>query len=1096
MNLRLLVLLVGMLLVPAVVSAQNATTTGQIRGRVTQAEGAPVEGAAVVVRNTQTGLERTSTTNASGAYVLHLLPPGTYTVRVQMLGFANSETPNVNVTIGQVTTINVEMRVQAVQLGAIEVTSTRPPVNVASGAVVQNVSRAEIENLPVLGRDFTDFINLSGVVSPDPGETTGGQFSIAGQRASQTSVQIDGVDANNAFFGENRGGSRIPFVFSLESIQEFQIVTNGFDVEYGNYSGGIVNVVTRGGTNDYRGSVYGNYRSNALTGSGFLDTLNVGDYSVTQYAGSFAGPIIRDKAFFLFSIDGQRRREPQIPLQLSNYADEPAVAAEVQQFWSALESVYGVDNPGAGYAPFQTTNDAITLFGRVDWNISNAHRLSVRHNYSTYENDREFDDGFDFIYGVSRAEKIESQSHSFVTELQSVFSPTRFNVFRFQFSNEARPRQGSNIRPALIATLSNGQQIGWGGTFVGYNNDLDERKIQFVNNFTQVLGSHTMKLGVNGIFTHNRNSFLPPATGTCRGSQGAGAFCFGDIASFAAGIPRSYHFNVQEGGGGVPISEFDVREVGFYIQDEWRATPQLTVTAGLRHDRQNFGDRPGRIIDVERAFGFETATAPSDNNNISPRLSLAYDVDGAGRSVIRAGAGYFFGRVPYVLGGNVLGSQRPVFNLTCSGSIEDNDPNAPPSPLDYRNWANTGADNPINCAGNAGFSGVPTYTMWSPDFEYPETFKANIGGETLLGERAQVSLDFMYSRTTNLYTVRNLNLRQAQFQLDNEGGRRVYTPASAFNPGSANTLASRVYSTLGDVYVNYTDGRGESFVATSEASYRFTENTSVRGSYTFTRAFDNSSYSCCTAGSGFSNPQVGAYGPNEVGGFGDEDRAWGPSDFVRDHTFILSGFTRLPLAINVAAFWRLQSGRRYTPEISGDINGDGVSFNDRPFIFAPADLPLALTGEAADAARARYATVLENNSCIGDYVGRIIPRSTCQTPWVNMLDMRVTRSFSTLAGQRAELQVDLFNVLNGVGRLFCDSEEFAEALAANADMPTGCGWGRFTTVSGSSRNLFTTSGFSDGMIRYNPSANFGRESVVGSNLNLQVQAQLALRYYF
>ena len=1095
-------LLLPILLLAAPAAAQNAATTGQIRGRVTGPDGQALASVSLVARNTQTGLERSALSGSGGAYAIHLLPPGIYSVRAAMVGYGDREQPNVVVQIGQGATVNFELSVQAVELGAIEVSAERPPINVAAAAVVQNVTRAEIENLPVLGRDFVDFINLSGMVSPDPGETTGGQFSIGGQRASQTSIQIDGVDANNSFFGENRGGSRIPFVFSLESIQEFNVVTNGFDVEYGNYSGGIVNVVTRGGTNDLRGSAYVNYRGDALTGKGFLDTVKVADYEVTQYSGSISGPIKRDQAFFLFSLDGQRRREPQIPLQLADYAPggsraDSATHAEVQRFWAALEDVYGISNAAAGYRPFQTTNDAITLFGRVDWNLNDAHRLSVRHNFSTFSNDREFDDNFDFLYGVSRAEKIESLSNSFVTELQSVFGPNTYNVFRFQFSTEDRPRQGSNIRPALVARLANGDQIGFGGTFVGFNNNLEERKLQFVNNFTHVRGEHTFKAGVNGIFTHDVNSFLPPVGGTCRGNQGAGIFCFNSIEDFEAGDPAAYYFHVHQGESLVPTSEFDVSEFGIYVQDEWRVLPDLTVTLGLRHDRQAFGEAPGRILDVERAFGFRTAVAPSDNNNISPRLSVAYDL-GEGRGVLRGGAGYFFGRVPYVLGGNVLGSQRPVFNLTCAGSEEDDDPNAPPSPVDYPNWSQGGTDNPTSCAGGAAFSGVPTYTVWGPDFEYPETFKANLGGERMIGERAQVALDLLYSRSTNLYTVRNLNLREAQFTLASEADRQVFTPAGLFTPGSANTLGSRVYSNLGPVFVNYTDGRAESWVANLEGSYRLFDNTTLRASYTFTRAYDNSSYSCCTPTEGFEESKVGAFGPNDLGGFGDEDRAWGPSFFARDHTFILSGFTELPYDINLGLMWRLQSGRPFTPEVSGDINGDGVSFNDRPFIFAPEDLPLAgtLTPEQQQTTRDQYAAVLADNDCVGDHVGQIVPRGTCRTPWVNQLDMRVSKVFDTVAGQRAELQIDLFNVLNGVGRLWCDESELRDALAAGDDMPGTCGWGRVTTVSGASRNIFSTSGFSNGAITYSPATSFGRESVVGSNLQLQFQAQIGLRYYF
>jgi outer membrane receptor for ferrienterochelin and colicin len=1095
-------MILPLLVLAAPALAQNAATTGQIRGRVTSSEGAEIASVSIVARNTQTGLERSALSGRGGVYAIHLLPPGTYNVRATMVGYAEREQPAVVVQIGQAATVNFQLSVQAVELGAIEVSAERPPINVAAAAVVQNVTRAEIENLPVLGRDFVDFINLSGMVSPDPGETTGGQFSIGGQRASQTSIQIDGVDANNAFFGENRGGSRIPFVFSLESIQEFNVVANGFDVEYGNYSGGIVNVVTRGGTNDLRGSAYVNYRGDALTGKGFLDTVKVADYQVTQYAGSISGPIKRDEAFFLFSIDGQRRREPQIPLQLADYAPggaraDSATYADVQRFWTALENVYGISDAAAGYRPFQTTNDAITLFGRVDWNLDDQHRLSVRHNFSTFSNDNEFDDNFDFLYGLSRAEKIESLSNSFVTELQSVFGPNTFNVFRFQFSNEDRPRQGSNIRPALVARLSNGDQIGYGGTFVGFNNDLEERKLQFVNNLTHIRGQHTLKVGVNGIFTRDFNSFLPYVGGTCRGSQGAGIFCFNNIADFEAGDPASYQFNVHQGESMVPTSEFDVRELGFYVQDEWRALPDLTVTVGLRHDRQAFGEAPGRILDVERAFGFKTDVAPSDNNNISPRLSLAYDL-GEGLGVVRAGAGYFFGRVPYVLGGNVLGSQRPVYNLTCAGSEEDEDPSAPPSPTAYPNWSPSGTDNPISCAGGAAFSGVPTYTIWGSDFEYPETFKANVGGERLIGHRAQFSADLLYSRSTNLYTVRNLNLREPQFTLENEGGRQVFTPAGLFTPGSTSTLGSRLYSNLGPVFVNYTDGRAESWVANLEGSYRLFGNTTLRASYTFTRAYDNSSYSCCTGTEGFEESEVGAFGPNDLGGFGDRDKAWGPSYFSRDHTFVLSGFTTLPYDVNFGLMWRIQSGRPFTPEVSGDINGDGVSFNDRPFIFAPEDLPLAatLTAEQQQAARDEYATLLAENDCIGDYVGRIIPRGTCRTPWVNQLDMRVSKVFDTFSGQRAELQVDLFNVLNGVGRLWCDESEMREALAAGDDMPGTCGWGRVTTVSGASRNAFSTSGFTNGQITYTPFTSFGRESVVGSNLQLQFQAQVGLRYYF
>ncbi|HEU0054733.1 MAG TPA: TonB-dependent receptor, partial [Longimicrobium sp.] len=524
------------LFAPAALAAQGVTT-GFIRGQVTDENGNPLAGAQVGATNTATSFRGTAVTGADGTYTVRLLPPGTYRVTASQLGRA-SGTANVQVVVGAGATANLRLTPEAVAVTGITATAARGSntVDATEGGVQEAVSREQIENLPSLGRDFTDFINLSGLVAPDPGTTTGGQFSIAGQRASQTNLLIDGVDANNSFFGENRGGARIPFAFSLESIREFQIITNGYDVEYGSYSGGVVNVVTRGGTNKFEGTAYGNYRSDALTGKNFEGTEPVEDYSVTQYSARVSGPIKRDKAFFLLSLDGQRRREPQLPVTLSRYApggaeENAAVFTDIQRFFNILETKYGVNNAAGGYTPFQTSNDVITLFGRVDLNLGENNRLTLRHNYSNYTNGNEFDAGFDFIYGLSRAEQFRDRSHSFVGELQSILGGSTFNTLRFQFADEARPRNGNELRPALIVNLTGGERIGYGGTFVSFQNDLDERKLQVIDNLTHVAGDHTLKVGGNLIYTRIHNQFI---------SNGAGEYSFANLDAFEAFNPTSY----------------------------------------------------------------------------------------------------------------------------------------------------------------------------------------------------------------------------------------------------------------------------------------------------------------------------------------------------------------------------------------------------------------------------------------------------------------------------------------------------------------------------------------------------------------------------
>jgi outer membrane receptor protein involved in Fe transport len=1048
------------------------TTTGEIRGVVTDEEGAPLAGASVSARNAGTGLQRSTATGADGTYTIRLLPPGSYTVRSVQIG-RRPATAEVAVAVGGQVVANLRLASEAVALETVTVTAEPGIEGAAQGGVTQLVTEAQIQELPVLGRDFTDFINLSGLVAPDPGATTGGQFSIAGQRASQTSIQIDGVDANNSFFGENRGGSRIPFAFSLESIREFQIITNGFDVEYGSYTGGIVNVVTRGGTNEWRGTAYANYRSDLLTGRNFESTEPLEDYRVTQYAASLSGPIKRDKLFFLFSLDGQRRREPQLPVTLSRYApggaqENPVVFGQLERYFDILEEKYGIESAETTYQSFQTSNDVLTLFGRLDWNVNDNHRVTLRHNFSNYNNLNEFDANFDFIYGRSRAEAFEGTSNSTVGELQSVFSPRTFNTLRFQYSDEGRPRQGNDVRPALIVNLAGGQRIGYGGTFVSFLNNLEESKFQLIDNLTHVAGNHTLKVGGNAMYTHIFNRFI---------SNGAGEYNFADLDAFEAFQPTSYTRFIRQGGG-VPVSEFDVVEWSLYAQDEWALTPRLTLTAGLRYDQQSFRDAPERVVPAEQAFGLQSGIAPTDKDNFSPRVSLAYDLRGDGRSVFRTGAGYFYGRVPYVLGGNVAGSVRPVVQVVCRGEADD--PTAPPNPAGYSGWSRGGEDNPAECAEAAATSGIPTYTFWQPDFEFPETFKGNVGFEQAIGRGTRASVDLLWTRSFKLYTVRNLNLRSMQFALEGEGGRQIFQPEAVFDPAvpdaTANTVRARNNLEFGDVYVNYNDGRAEAFTASFDLRHNFSDVTSFGGSYTFTRAYDNSSYSCCTASSGFQDPDVGIYGPNDVGGIGDSDRAWGPSYFARKHTFVFNAATRLPFGINVSGIWRMQSGRPWTPEVNGDLNGDGVRFNDRPFVFAPEDLPLAATGTAAEEQRQRYAEVLAGNDCVGDYVGQVVERNTCRFPWSNQLDLRLSKIIGSRQGRRAELQVDMFNVLNGL----------------NND------WGRIVGVFAANRNLLRAVRYDAAADRilYEVPTDFGREEALGANLLLQFQTQVGVKFYF
>ena len=1046
----------------------QGTTSGALRGRVVDEGGQPLASTTVTATNEATGLVRGSQTDDDGVYLIRLLPSGTYRVAARRIGQQPVEQAGIRVVVGSTTPLNFTLRTAAVTLTGVQIVAEAQPIDVAEAGVSQTVSQEEISNLPTLGRDFTDFISLSGLVSPDPAATTGGQFSIGGQRPSQTNIQIDGVDANNSFFGENRGGSRAPFSFSLESIREFQVITNAYDVEYGNYSGGVVNIITRGGTNDLKGSVYGNHRGSNLTANDFVGNPPL-DFKVQQFAGVIEGPIVRDKLFFLGSADVQRRREPfrTVNPAFLRSVNDTAGAVALERFFAILDTVYNVENPAAGYNVFDTSDDVLTLFGRVDWTISPAHRFSIRNNFLKHDN---LNEAFDFNGGISRAEGFRNTTNSLVSELTSVVRPNVYNVLRLQLAMESRPRSGNDLRPQLSVSIP-GRTVSYGGNSIAFRNSLDEDKIQIVDNLTIDFGNHALKLGTNNTFAKFDNVFW---------NRGSGVYEFADLDRFEAGVPRQYTRSIRADRT-APGAKFNAQEYSLYAQDDWQVTPKLLASFGLRYDIARYGTSPGRVIDIERAFGLQTGTAPIDDDNISPRLSLTYDVFGDASNVFKIGGGLFYGRVPYVLGGNVASTDTPLLNLTCDGG--PGLPTQPVSPLDYGDLSKNGNDNPFECVGGASVSGTPEYTFWDRNFELPETIKANIGYSRRLDLRTTATLDVLASESRKLYTVRNLNLRESQFALEAEGGRQVFVPEGSFTPNVAGGLDRLRNTDFSNVFVNYNDGYARSLAASIRLDRRITDSSAIQGSYTYLKAEDNSSYSCCTAFAGFENPRVGAQGPNVIGGIGATEAAWGPSDFVRTHTFVLSGYVRLPFAVRASGAWRLQSGRPWGPEQSGDLNGDGLRFNDRPYIYDPAELPVSVNPSSATPvaeqialARSRYEDYLEEFECVGDYVGRIIPRNTCRQPWFNSLDLSLRRKFPTVDGQGIDLSIDLFNVLNGL----------------NSD------WGRNTEVGSAARNILEPQSYdaANDQILYSVPTTFGNERIVGINLVQQFSAQIGLRYSF
>ena len=1088
----------------APVQAQQGTTTGTFRGRVTTPEGQPVVGAQVVARNTATGATRGAVTDAEGRYTLPLLQPGPYTLRVTSIGYADTERTGLNASAGVVSTFDVAVSVQAVAIEAVTAVGTR--ADIGQTGVSTRVGTQQVENLPVAGRDFTDFLNLSPLVSPQPGIGTGGQFSIAGQRTSGTNVQIDGTDANNIYFGENRGSSRTPFAFSLESIREFQLITNGYDVEYGSYQGGVVNAVTKGGTNEIRGSAFYYRRGENLTSNDFLGA-EPRDYEVNQFGASVSGPVMRDKLHFFVSADLQRKEQP-IFATVPTIGTSAITADSLTRVINALQTRYGLTNASQYFGTFAQEENNTVFFGRLDWTINQNHRLTLRQNYSNFV---QTNDRLSATEAITNSGDFKDKTYSTVAELNSVLSDRMFNTFRFQWSYEDRPRPGNELDGYLPTFSIN--NVGTSGVFFGgdgvlFRNRLEETKLQFINNFNYRIGAHSLKLGANVLMGSNLNLFW---------NGGQGTYTFNSLRDFENGVVNRYARNLRTclaplqpnaAGQNVicpeydePVAEFEYTEYSLYAQDDMQVTDRLLVTAGLRFQGTTFPDEPGEFAMVQDTFGYSTNELPSFTG-LSPRLSFSYDF-GERRRVVRGGIALLVGRAPTVLAGNVISTQRTILSLSCTGTAI---PTLNAATLQEMREAGRGLKNPAACVTGAALTGRPEYTLFAEDFKLPQTWKGSLGFEQLLGTGTRFSIDGIYSRAFNQFTVKDLNLgaRSCQtpntvgafrnrdpeaitpcFTLASEFGRPVYVPQAQYNPrnaasAGANANSRNTINAMDRVYYNVSDGEAESWSISAELNQNIGERLQAGVGYGWVRAYDNSSFSCCTSNEGFGG-ELTAGNPNIVGDIGDEDALWGPSRFERRHTITANFMWRAPLGIRMSGIWRSQSGLPFTPVINGDANADGQSFNDRAAIsrnlnFAtPADLD-------------KFNQLVEKHECLAEQMESIAKRNSCRGPWWHSLDMRLSKEFNTFRGQRAELLVDVFNVLNGL----------------NSD------WGRYMGVFTGATNLYrpaATSVFDavTGRVRYEvnytpatettPESGFGVAQPTGFE-PFQFQAQIGVRYRF
>jgi len=767
---------------PARLAAQSQATTGIIRGVVSDPNGAPVAGAHVVLHETGTNFQRTLTTDATGNFTGTLLPLGTYDVTARAVGFAQVTQTGIQLRVGE--TVDLRLALAAVTLAPVTVEATRPVVDATKSEASTPLPAQVVDGLPNNGRNYLNLTlltpNVGIVQGPD-----GDELTVAGQKGIHNNVSVDGADFNNPFFGEQRGGQRPAFTFNLDAVQELVVVSEGANAEFGRSSGGFVNVITKSGTNELRGTLHYYGKFDALSGSpehtfpsGLRQAFSP-DFRQHQFGFTLGGPLQKDKAFFFVAYDQQVYDEVKQKTRPSS--------PQLDSLKTFLGTAYG-GVLGGDFGSIARTNDARAALVKLDWRLGERHNLSLKYNYTwSQQQDGTFDVD---TWGASANGLERDYSNAVNGSLQSFLTSNASNELRFQYSREDRPRPYNGPNNPVSRTPfkdtdlpfdpSFSQGIRFGMPFFLPIKDHDTR-VQVLDNFSFARGSHLWKFGaewdrtetvqtfigfangrmaftsVTGFINYVQNgtsgyvecSNSPPRTdGTCPGGT-----ITGPVALYLqfAGVPP---LSVDQAG----TQSIVQNEWAAYLQDTWKPTPKWTLNYGLRWEAQLEPDPitpPSQVFfapfigktvtNAQGSFTFPSdGTIPSDKKMFQPRLGFAYDVEGNGREVLRGSGGIYYARIP----GLNLASSRST-NGSVGQTLFRNSALIPVlgRPPAYDSLLASPASGPFD----------PDVYVFDRNFENPRTISASIGYEHQLGPDLAVSLSYTHARTDHLTRFVNRN---------------------------------------------------------------------------------------------------------------------------------------------------------------------------------------------------------------------------------------------------------------------------------------------------------------------------------------------------
>ena len=929
--------------------AQQGTT--ELRGRVEDAQGGILPGVTVIVKNQATGFARETVSGSDGSFITSGLVPGTYEVAAELSGFKKFQRKDLILEVGKTASIEVKMEVGGIEQ-TVNVSAESPLVDVTSKEIGGNITSETLTQLPSVNGNFIGFIGLlPGIVPSISTESFGSDaISVNGQDPRNNNYSVDGGNNNDDVIGQRAGmQARTP----IEAIQEFQVITNQFDAEFGRTSGAVVNAVTKAGTNKVNGSGFGFFQDGSLTAKDYFtakdSTRKKSDTQYQRWGGTVGGPIVQDKMHYFFSLERFAIDRPNV-INITTRPDLNDTQSTQDRVWNTI------------------------IRGDHQINRNNTYSVRWLRESSPQQNQ---------IIGAVTAAAARSEAdvdQTLATNFNSVLSNTKVNTVRLTWTREnvtfgnacynANGRDLSQCPVTLAFQSFTDQQDNTGQFRINDGIGFDETLAWFLPGWH---GDHDIKMGTQYEYSgaYNRND------GNLNGT-----FTFGrSDVPFNAANPFTYpdRFSIRVGGPSIFYEK--AHYVSAFTQDKWRLNSRATLSLGLRYDLE--------IIPIPETDDPLVDKYPTDRNNFQPRVGLTYDL-GNGNSVVRGGYGRFYDKTHFeLIGGLYTGTPfTSSFNFTTPTNAADAGPRAGNFPTDpYLTQGPVINTARLNQQFPAGSTIRNTGASWdNPDRTVPYTDQLTAGYERQLAGNMAISADYVHAFSRDLLMSKDLNAGLRNSTSVTDPVQRVFPQPELV--GAYEVLRQK----YGAGFANFTTGVSQP-LNVGRVDYdalmiglnkRFSHNYSARVSYTLSSSQGNTSGNG-VAGSGFQVLDDLNLDLNE-----------GPTSFDTRHNFVVSGQALVPKTGGLNLSWvvRALSGSPFSltnNNIDPDRNGTSAE-----------PLPAGDYTSTSTTAGAVLYTVKNYQS----------ERNGAYGPGLFNADIRLGYRFGLPQNRRVEVFADIFNVTN------------------------------------------------------------------------------------